>query len=225
MISARRQPSKNAVGEMVQESGSTAIDDANMMGQVESLVDACLTNPANDEDIAIVKHQLGRYPRGMVAVGARCGGCGQPLAVVTRPELPDGTPFPTTCYLTNPVAVRAVSHAEANGVMGEYNELLHVDDRVRDAYERAHRRYLIFRQFLAVRLGDDESRIASISAGGMPVRVKCLHALLAQALVMGMGVNPIGDLTLQRVHGEFDPRICRCTPVVLADTHTTCSIR
>ena len=43
----------------------------------------------------------------------------------------------------------------------------------------------------------------------MPVRVKCLHALLAQSLVMGPGVNPIGDLVLERVKDEFDPTVCR----------------
>ena len=59
-----------------------------------ALADRCLANPATEEDIAIVERQLGRYPRGMVAVGARCA-CGRPLAVVTRPMLPGGEPFPT----------------------------------------------------------------------------------------------------------------------------------
>ena len=45
----------------------------------------------------------------------------------------------------------------------------------------------------------------------MPVRVKCLHALLAQSLVMAPGVNPIGHLVLARVKDEFDPTVCRCT--------------
>ena len=37
-----------------------------------TLVDRCMEHPATPEDIAVVEHQLGRYPRGMVAVGARC---------------------------------------------------------------------------------------------------------------------------------------------------------
>ena len=149
------------------------------------LVDRCLQDPATDEDTAIVERQLGRYPRGMVAVGARCV-CGRPLAVITRPLLPGGIPFPTTCYLTGPEAVRA-------------------------AYERAHRLYLAFRHELAGRLGDSEEHIEGISAGGLPTRVKCLHALLAQTLVMGQGANPIGDLTLARIRDEFSPDVCRCT--------------
>lgn len=55
------------------------------------------------------------------------------------------------------------------------------------------------------------SILKALRPGGMPVRVKCLHALLAQSLVMGPGVNPIGDLVLERVKDEFDPTVCRCT--------------
>jgi len=67
--------------------------------KAKALVDTVLAEPANDHDIDLVQRQLGRYPRGMVAVGARCV-CGRPLAVITRPVLPGGIPFPTTCYLT-----------------------------------------------------------------------------------------------------------------------------
>ena len=175
------------------------------------LVDRCLANPASDDDIATVERQLGRYPRGMVCVGSRCV-CGRPLAVVTRPLLPGGIPFPTTCYLTGPEAVKAASHVEADGIMQDYNRLLAEDDEVRAAYERAHELYLAFRHELALRLGDSEEHIEGTSAGGMPVRVKCLHALMAQTLVMGPGANPIGDLLLERVSDEFSPTVCRCVP-------------
>ena len=188
--------------------------DTTIIDQASALADRIMANPANDHDIAIVERQLGRFPRGMVAVGARCV-CGRPLAVVTRPMLPGGVPFPTTCYLTGSEAVKAVSHVEADGVMADYNALLAQEgedgDRLRAAYQRAHDCYLAFRHELAVRLGDDETHIAGISAGGMPVRVKCLHALLAQTLVMGEGVNPIGDMTLARIADEFDPHVCRCS--------------
>ncbi len=176
----------------------------------EDAVKHLLETPASDAEREIVKKQLGRFPRGMVAVGARCV-CGRPLAVVTRPCLEDGTPFPTSCYLTSPEAVKAISHVEADGLMREYNELLQSDEDVKKQYEQAHKYYLQFRHELAVTLGDSEEHISEMSAGGMPVRVKCLHALLAQTLVMGKGVNPIGDLVLERIKDEFDPSVCRCT--------------
>lgn len=186
----------------------------------EEAVKRLFTTPASDSERAIVEKQLGRFPRGMVAVGARCV-CGRPLAVITRPCLEDGTPFPTTCYLTSPEAVKAVSRVEADGIMREYNELLQSDEDLKKQYERAHKYYLEFRHELAVSLGDSEEHISQMSAGGMPVRVKCLHALLAQTLVMGKGVNPIGDMVLERIKDEFDPSVCRCTTPWSDDAYAT----
>jgi ppx/gppA phosphatase family protein len=186
----------------------------------EEAVKRLFTTPASDAERTIVEKQLGRFPRGMVAVGARCV-CGRPLAVITRPCLEDGTPFPTTCYLTSPEAVKAVSRVEADGIMREYNELLQSDEDLKKQYERAHKYYLEFRHELAVSLGDSEEHISQMSAGGMPVRVKCLHALLAQTLVMGKGVNPIGDMVLERIKDEFDPNVCRCTTPWSDDVYAT----
>lgn len=182
------------------------------MSQIEpeALAERLLAQEPAERDIAIVQEQLGRYPRGMVAVGARCV-CGRPLAVVTRPLLPGGVPFPTTCYLTSSEAVKAASHVEAEGSMRDYGDMVANDEAVKAAYERAHKLYLDFRHAIATRLGDSEEHIEGTSAGGMPVRVKCLHALIAQSLVMGPGVNPIGDMVLERVKSEFDPTVCRCS--------------
>lgn len=56
--------------------------DMTIIEQAKGLADKVLAQPATEHDIAVVERQLGRYPRGMVAVGARCV-CGRPLAVVT----------------------------------------------------------------------------------------------------------------------------------------------
>jgi uncharacterized protein len=189
--------------------------DDQMNAVTEDLMERLFSQPLCQKDIDVVQAQLGRYPRGMVAVGARCV-CGRPLAVVTRPQLQDGTPFPTTFYLTSPGAVRAISRLEAEGAMKEYARLVEDDDDVHAGYERAHRLYLSFRHALAQRLGDNEDHILGISAGGLPKRVKCLHALTAQTLVMGEGVNPIGDMVLKRVVKEFSPSVCRCSSSMLS---------
>jgi len=62
-------------------------------------------------------------------------------------------------------------------------------------------------------LADRESievvaELAGISAGGMPTRVKCLHALAAHALSAGPGANPIGDIALER--STWTPEVCQC---------------
>ncbi|WP_300767025.1 DUF501 domain-containing protein [uncultured Bifidobacterium sp.] len=168
-----------------------------------------LDHRASQEDVSIVHSQLGRFPRGMLAVGARCV-CGRPLAVITRPLLPGGVPFPTTCYLTGPSAVKAASHLEADGVMRRFNDRLAADEELRSGYVRAHGLYRAFRHRIAALVGDDEEHVSAVSAGGMPVRVKCLHALVAQSLVMGPGANPIGDLALDAMSDEFSPSVCRC---------------
>ena len=50
--------------------------------------------------------------------------------------------------------------------------------------------------------------IDGISAGGMPTRVKCLHALAGHALAAGAGVNPIGDRALEL--SSWSPDRCVC---------------
>lgn len=149
-------------------------------------------------DRRIVEAQLGRDIRGAVDVAHRCD-CGAPDVIVTEPVLPDGTPFPTTYYLTCPLACAAVGRLEGAGLMRELQEEL-ADEEVGAAYRAAHQRYLVDRQQVAAHAGTTvPSAIAQISAGGMPDRVKCLHALLAQSLAGGLGVNPIGDRTQQRL--------------------------
>jgi hypothetical protein len=142
---------------------------------------------ATSADLAAVEAQLGRTPRGLHAVGHRCP-CALPDVVVTEPRLPDGTPFPTTYYLTCPRASSLVGTLEGSGLMREMEGRLRADPELAAAYRAAHEAYLADR----VRLGD-VAEIAGISAGGMPDRVKCLHVLAAHALATGPGVNPLGD--------------------------------
>ena len=140
----------------------------------------------------------------MVGIAARCV-CGNPTVVATSPRLPDGSPFPTFYYLTHPAATAAMSTLEATHVMPELAALLDEDPEVAAAYRAAHEAYLADRaQF------GDVSEIDGISAGGMPDRVKCLHALVAHALAAGPGVNPIGDETLRLIADAWRPDRCRC---------------
>jgi uncharacterized protein len=152
-----------------------------------------MTGAARPDDLAAIGAQLGRPPRSVHAVAHRCP-CGLPDVVVTKPRLVDGTPFPTLYYITCPRAVSAISTLEASGLMREMTERLASDDALAAAYERAHHAYLVDRESLG-----PVSEIAGVSAGGMPDRVKCLHALAAHALAAGPGVNPLGDEVLSLV--------------------------
>jgi hypothetical protein len=159
-------------------------------------------DPASQRDISTVSAQLGRPARNVIGIAARCV-CGAPTVVATAPRLEDGTPFPTLYYLSHPAATAALSFLEATQVMNEYNQMLADDEDLRAHYRAAHESFLQDRDMIGV-----VPELAGVSSGGMPVRVKCLHALAAHALAAGPGVNPIGDLALHRA--AWSPTVCEC---------------
>lgn len=160
-------------------------------------------SPATDHDLAVMREQLGRDMRGVVSVARRCS-CGRPAVVRTAPRLEDGTPFPTSLYLTLPWLTLDLSRLEAGGLMAELTERLQADAGLAAAYRGAHERYLARR----AEIGDAEE-VRHVSAGGMPTRVKCLHALAGQALAEGPGVNPVADEVLAMIDGAGE-LVCRC---------------
>lgn len=146
--------------------------------------------PLAPADRAAVQAQLGRPPRAIRQVAHRCP-CGNPDVIETSPQLPDGTPFPTLYYLTCPRTASAIGTLESAGLMREMSQRLKDDPDLAADYRAAHDSYLARRE----EIGHVE-QIAGISAGGMPTRVKCLHVLVAHALAVGPGVNPLGDEAL-----------------------------
>ena len=164
------------------------------------------TESVTPADLEALADQLGRVPRGVVAIAARCV-CGRPTVVRTAPRLDDGTPFPTSFYLTHPAAVKGCSTLEAEHLMETFNADLAADAELAAAYAAAHADYLARRAELG-----QVPEIEGVSAGGMPTRVKCLHALLGHTLAAGAGVNPIGDRTLEALRERelWDPERCSC---------------
>ena len=158
--------------------------------------------PDTQADIDEVSKQLGRPARDIVAIAARCV-CGNPVVVQTKPRLADGTPFPTVYYLTHPAATAAISTLEAAGIMVEYQDRLATDESFAAQYLAAHNAYLADRAALG-----SVPEVEGISAGGMPTRVKCLHALVGHSLAAGPGVNPVGDLALAAC--TWSPNRCAC---------------
>ena len=152
-----------------------------------------------EQDAAVIAAQLGRPPRGLLSVAHRCP-CGLPDVAETAPWLPDGSPFPTLYYLTCPRAAAAVSKLEATGIMRDMTARL-ADEAVRRRYLAAHRDYLARREAAARSAGAEPLPPGTQSAGGMPDRVKCLHALVAHELAAGE-VNPFGREALDAI-GEW----------------------
>lgn len=139
-------------------------------------------------DLDVLARQLGRTARGVLEISYRCPN-GEPAVIKTAPKLPDHTPFPTLYYLTHPVLTAAASRLESAGLMADMTARLHRDPDLAAAYRRAHESYLTERDAI-------EPLGTAASAGGMPDRVKCLHALIAHSLAKGPGTNPLGDEAL-----------------------------
>jgi hypothetical protein len=75
--------------------------------------------------------------------------------------------------------------------MREMTLRLAADPELRQAYEAAHRDYLVRRDEAARASGIEPLPQGTPGAGGMPDRVKCLHALVAHELA-APGTSPLG---------------------------------
>jgi hypothetical protein len=94
--------------------------------------------------------------------------------------------------------------------MREMTERLQHDAELRAAYTRAHESYLAERAALAEKLGLEPLPKGMQSAGGMPKRVKCLHALVAHELAVP-GSNPLGREALDQLPPWWDRGPCVCS--------------
>ena len=153
----------------------------------------------SSEDLKVIERQLGRPPRNVLKIAHRCE-CGAPAVITTAPRLSDGTPFPTYFYATCPKLTGALSTLESAGLMTQFNQELSTDFNLREHLKTAHDRYLQARDLamknLAETYDDENHELKNISAGGMPDRIKCLHAIAAQSFAQGVGVNKLGDRTI-----------------------------
>ncbi|MHB8341249.1 MAG: DUF501 domain-containing protein [Mycobacteriales bacterium] len=182
-----------------------------------------VSSPPGSADVreqAVAAAQLGRALRGVPSVAHRCP-CGLPDVVQTAPILPDGRPFPTLYYLSCPRARSAVGRLESAGLMREMTARLEADPELRARYRRAGEDYRRRRQTLADQTLADQTladqTLAELPlAGGLPDRVKCLHALVAHALAVGPGVNPFGDETLAILPPWWEQGPCVAEPAEVA---------
>jgi uncharacterized protein len=161
-------------------------------------------------DAAVIAGQLGRQPRGVLAVAHRCP-CGLPDVIQTAPRLPDGTPFPTLYYLTCPRAAAAISRLEAAGVMRERTQRLARDASLLRRQQAAHLDYLARRDATALAAGIEPLPPGTPTAGGMPSRVKCLHALAAHELACPRA-NALGRETIKAAGNWWTAGPCVMLP-------------
>jgi hypothetical protein len=161
------------------------------------------------DDWHIVDTQIEREPRSPVDVVARCP-LGLPLVIKVPPHLDDGTPFPTTFWLTCPLAVRRIGRLEAAGGVREADERIASDPDFASAFRSAMERYGAERDTLIT--ADAPEHRPSGGVGGSQRGVKCLHAHYADHAAGNE--NPVGAITAPLI----EPLDCTVPCVAEADS-------
>ena len=179
-------------------------------------------DPVPPADEEVVARQIGRRPRELRRVEARCA-FGYPTVVSVGPfvgrrgDRAGVEPFPTLFWLTCPVLVEQVSRLEAAGGVGALEAEMRADpsfaarvaaDHVRHAAERWEAMAPEERALASTRGLEGIFRDTGI--GGLRDRrfLKCLHAHVAFHLARG---GAVGALLRER-HGrdECAPSSVRC---------------
>jgi hypothetical protein len=148
------------------------------------------------DDRAVVSWQLDRPARPFQRVAVRCPH-GFPAVTEQPPFDPDGSPFPTTYYLTCPWLVAGLARREAAGGVREWSERAEADPDLAASLASADADQRELRPGL-------EGGIAGRRQRGL----KCLHAHAAFALA-----RPGYELG-ERILAEVGERWCadsRCT--------------
>ena len=144
------------------------------------------------DDRLVVAGQVGRPPRPMSTVAARCPH-GFPAVVEVLPVDERGRPFPTLYYLTCPTAVAAIGALESAGGVERFQRAVDADDGLRATLAGAVDETRARREELVRALGSEDPALrlsttgaASLATGiggvADPSRLKCLHAHAAHAL-------------------------------------------
>lgn len=139
-------------------------------------------------DRRIVAAQIGREPRSAIDVAARCH-LGLPVVIKVPPHLDDGTPFPTTYWLTCPLASKRVGRLEAAGGVKAAEDRIAADSVFADRHRAAAERYRRDRDAM---LGPEApAYLPDGGVGGTRRGVKCLHAHYADHAAGND--NPVGE--------------------------------
>lgn len=166
-----------------------------------------------EKDFKVVGNQLGRRPRGPLAIVKRCHR-NRPKVIATSPILEDGSPFPTVFWLTCPVLVKKVAQLEGRGWIERLQALVEEDEELAQRLLEAQGNYVELRRRLTFSGKISVQRRPDLAAGRAAVlekgvagvkdllKIKCLHAHYAHYLATG--TNPVGELVHEKI-GEDNP--------------------
>ena len=143
-----------------------------------------------------------------MTVEARCH-LGLPVVIDVPPILDDGTPFPTTHWLTCPLATVRISRLESQGGVKDADRRIAADPDLAVRWSVAMNRYAEQR---SRRLpADHDGPVPTGGVAGSQWGVKCLHAQFADTAAGN--TNPIGA----EVAAEIEPLDCASACVHVSD--------
>jgi hypothetical protein len=164
--------------------------------------------PATARDREAIERQLGRPPRALAGVAARCPH-GGPSVIAQRPYDEAGVPFPTTYWLSCRALVRAVGELESSGGIAALEHELAARPALRRSRASADARVASLRASLATagaRVDHGAALAASLDGGPRGAPLKCLHAHAAVALAAPP--YALGRLVLERAAAETPESCC-----------------
>jgi uncharacterized protein len=165
---------------------------------------------ATERDREAIERQLGRPPRALAGVAARCPH-GGPSVIAQRPYAETGEPFPTTLWLSCRALVRAVSELESSGGIVAFEDDLAARPGLRRSRRSADARVARLRAELdhGEPRADAGAALATSLEGGVPYApLKCLHAHAAVALAAPP--YALGRLVLERARPVLPEVCCAC---------------
>jgi hypothetical protein len=129
---------------------------------------------------------------------------GYPRVIAVGPLLEDGSPFPTTFWLTCPHLVEAMHDLESAGEHCSWAERAAADPALASRLRDADGAYRAARRDEGG--GVDPCATVGIAGQADPLTVKCLHARVAAALA-GTG-DPVGEGVLARLAADGVAMTC-----------------
>tara|TARA_Y100000590_G_scaffold280624_1_gene315284 strand:+ start:254 stop:775 length:522 start_codon:yes stop_codon:yes gene_type:complete len=144
----------------------------------------------------IVEVQLSRSLRSNVEVVSSCH-FNLPAVIKVPSNLDDGTPFPTSYWLTCPMYNKKVGSLESQGLIKELDNQLNKNEDLKKLWSDRQRSYEEERN--KDKKKNEEEIIPTGGVGGASESIKCLHAHLADELATSK--NYIGKIVLESVGG------------------------
>jgi hypothetical protein len=161
-----------------------------------------------ERDREAIERQLGRPPRALAGVAARCAH-GGPSVIAQRPYGRDGKPFPTTLWLSCRPLARAIGALESSGGIAALEAELAARPGLRQSRRRADERVAALRAALddgGPRADGGAALAGSLEGGPRGAPLKCLHAHAAAALAAPP--YALGRLVLERARTTVSEVCC-----------------